>query len=163
MNETDKPVQWHAIEPEAILERLQAEEDGLDATRADQLRAEVGANSLEVEEGTQPWKLLLRQLNDPLVALLGIAALVSFLIGHRLDAVLILVVIVANTLLGLQYPQDIDQPVGELGGVVILDGVEQTDRQLLDVEHVVLDRAGEGELERAAAWAGEIKSKMEAL
>jgi Ca2+-transporting ATPase len=100
MNETDKPVQWHAIEPEAILEQLQAEEDGLDATRADQLRAEVGANSLEVEEGTQPWKLLLRQLNDPLVALLGIAALVSFLIGHRLDAVLILVVIVANTLLG---------------------------------------------------------------
>jgi Ca2+-transporting ATPase len=100
MNEEAPPVHWHAMDLEKVFERLETGADGLDEARAKQRLAETGPNSLEAEDGVSPWRLLARQVHNPLIYLLIGAAVLSFVIGHRVDSVVIIGVVVLNTLLG---------------------------------------------------------------
>jgi P-type Ca2+ transporter type 2C len=100
MNDETEPVHWHALDPEALFEHLNSGREGLDATEASQRLERTGPNSLEAEDGVSPWRLLARQVHNPLIYLLACAAVLSLLIGHRVDAAVIAGVIVLNTLLG---------------------------------------------------------------
>jgi len=100
MNEEARAVHWHAMDPEKVFERLDSGADGLDEAKATQRLEETGPNSLEAEEGVSPLFLLARQVHNPLIYLLAGAAVLSFVIGHRVDAAVIAGVIVLNTLLG---------------------------------------------------------------
>ncbi|MCL4180121.1 MAG: HAD-IC family P-type ATPase [Verrucomicrobia bacterium] len=100
MNEAKKSVHWHALEPEVLAERLDSGEEGLDAVQAKQRLESWGPNSLETEEGVSPLRLLVRQVQNPLIYLLIGAAVLSLVIGHPVDAAVIAGVVVLNTLLG---------------------------------------------------------------
>jgi Ca2+-transporting ATPase len=100
MNETTAHVNWHAMDSEQVLKRLDSGADGLDEAKAKQRLAETGPNSLEAEDGVSPWRLLARQVHNPLIYLLIGAAVLSFVIGHRVDSAVIIGVVVLNTLLG---------------------------------------------------------------
>ncbi len=43
---------WHAMEPEEVLKRLDSKADGLDEAQVKQRREETGPNALEAEEGS---------------------------------------------------------------------------------------------------------------
>ncbi len=60
----------------------------------------TGMNLLEAEEGIGPLRLLAQQFHNPLIYLLMGAAVLSLLVEHRVDAVVIGVVIVVNAVLG---------------------------------------------------------------
>ncbi len=100
MKEKTKPVNWHAIDSEVVFKRLDSREEGLDQAQAKQRLEQAGPNALEAEDGVSPWRLLARQVNNPLIYLLIGAAVLSFVIGHRVDAGVIAGVVVLNTLLG---------------------------------------------------------------
>ena len=93
-------VHWHALDAAAVIQRLDSGEKGLDEAQAKKRLAKAGPNSLEAEEGTGPLRLLARQVHNPLIYLLIGAAILSFVIDHRVDAGVIAVVVVLNTLLG---------------------------------------------------------------
>lgn len=93
-------MKWHALDSEEVSRRLDSGEAGLDPAQAKQRLEKTGPNSLEVEEGVGPLRLLARQVNNPLIYLLIGAAVLSFVIGHRVDAGVIVGVVVLNTLLG---------------------------------------------------------------
>ena len=100
MNEEMAPVNWHAMDPEEVFKRLDSGEDGLDQAQAKQRLEKEGTNSLEAEEGISPLRLLARQVHNPLIYLLIGAAVLSFVIGHRVDSGVIFGVVILNTLLG---------------------------------------------------------------
>lgn len=100
MNEETAPVNWNAMEPEQVFKRLDCGEEGLDQAQAKQRLEKAGPNSLEAEEGVSPLRLLARQVHNPLIYLLIGAAVLSFVIGHRVDAGVIIGVVILNTLLG---------------------------------------------------------------
>ena len=60
----------------------------------------IGPNSLVVEEGINPFRLLIRQVNNPLIYLLIFAAILSIFIGHTIDVIVIAGVIILNILFG---------------------------------------------------------------
>lgn len=91
---------WHALEVDEVLKKLEISEKGLSSEEAKERLESVGPNMLEVEEGAGAWKLMIRQLNNPLIYLLTGAAVLSLFIGHRIDAAVIASVILLNTLLG---------------------------------------------------------------
>jgi len=91
---------WHAVEVDELLRRLESSKDGLSDDEAKQRLEKTGLNSLEAEEGTSPLKLLVRQVHNPLIYLLTGAAVLSLVVGHRVDAAVIAGVIVLNSLLG---------------------------------------------------------------
>ena len=93
-------VKWHALDAKAVFERLDSGENGLEEAKAKQRMEKAGPNSLDVEAGVSPLRLLARQVNNPLIYLLIGAAVLSFVIGHRVDAGVIVGVVILNTLLG---------------------------------------------------------------
>ena len=76
-------------------------ETGLTETEAAKRLAADGANELEQEKKKSPGAAFLEQLNDPLICVLLVAALVSFLLHEISDAVIIGVVVLVNAVVGV--------------------------------------------------------------
>jgi P-type Ca2+ transporter type 2C len=100
MNEQSLDNYWHALDAQETLRRLEVSEDGLSDAHARQRLEETGPNSLEVEEGIGPLRMLIRQVHNPLIYLLAGASVLSVVVGHEIDAAVIAGVIVLNSLLG---------------------------------------------------------------
>lgn len=62
----------------------------------------MGPNSLEIQEGSGPLTLLLRQVHNPLIYLMAGAAALSLFVGHAVDAGVIAGVLVLTTLLSFE-------------------------------------------------------------
>ena len=72
---------------------------GLSAHEAQQRLAKDGKNILEVKP-TPKWKIFLRQFNNIVIYILLVATLLTILIGHYTDAIVILAVVILNSLIG---------------------------------------------------------------
>lgn len=77
MVDQDKQWHWHALSAEEVLKQGNASKDGLSQEQAQRRLGEAGPNTLEAEEGVSPWRLVARQVHNPLIYLLLAAALVS--------------------------------------------------------------------------------------
>ncbi len=92
---------WHAMELEEVLERRQADRDGLGAEQARRRLQEQGRNELEQQEQASLAGLVFKQVRSPLVYLLAAAAVLSLVVEHYADAGVIAAVVVLNTVLGV--------------------------------------------------------------
>ncbi|MDR9440572.1 MAG: HAD-IC family P-type ATPase [Halomonas sp.] len=101
---TDRPqngsVDWHALSTEEALERLESRAEGLSSPEAERRLAEHGPNQLKQAEARPWWKRLADQFNNILMLILIVAAAASQLLGHSLDAAVILAVVVIIALIG---------------------------------------------------------------
>ena len=78
---------------------LQELTTGLTSQEAHQRLAANGKNILEVKP-TPKWKIFLRQFNNIVIYILLVAALLTVLIGHYTDAIVIMAVVILNSLIG---------------------------------------------------------------
>lgn len=83
----------------AVLARLGSSQQGLTEAEAKERLRRVGANVIR-SHGARAFDVLLRQLRNPLLLLLVVAATVSFFVGNRTDAVIIIAIISLSTGLG---------------------------------------------------------------
>lgn len=74
-------------------------DEGLTTTIADQRLAQNGPNVLEVKP-TPKWKIFLRQFNNIVIYILLVATILTILIGHYTDAIVIMAVVILNSLIG---------------------------------------------------------------
>src|SRR5271165_4976287 len=94
-------VAWHAVAVDEVVERLHTNPaTGLDTGEASQRLTKYGPNRLPEGKKEGPWKRFLHQFNNILVYVLLGAGFVKLMIGLRLDAAIILGVVVINALLG---------------------------------------------------------------
>ncbi|MFW6153088.1 MAG: HAD-IC family P-type ATPase, partial [Halobacteriota archaeon] len=91
---------WHHRPVDAVLDELDADAQGLSDAEADERLGRVGPNELVEEETRGPLRIFLAQFSSALIWLLIIAAAVSFLVGHVVDAILIAIILLANGLFG---------------------------------------------------------------
>ncbi|AWB27872.1 cation-translocating P-type ATPase [Halococcoides cellulosivorans] len=85
---------------EAVLDEHRVERDGLRDAEADRRRATVGPNEIASEASRSPLAILIAQFDSTLIWVLVAAAILSAVAGHAIDAVLILVIVVANGVFG---------------------------------------------------------------
>jgi magnesium-transporting ATPase (P-type) len=91
---------WHAIPLETLLAALQTDTNGLTETEAQSRLAQVGPNALPQAPPPGGWRIWVRQFRSPLIFILGLAALVSVVIGDVKDAGFILAVLLINAVIG---------------------------------------------------------------
>ncbi len=91
---------WHALAPEEVLRRLESGPGGLDDGEAARRLAQLGPNLFERAKPVSPWRILVAQLRNVVVALLAVAAVLAFLTGDPLDAAAVVAVLVLNVLIG---------------------------------------------------------------
>lgn len=92
---------WHTLALPEVLTNLQTDAtNGLDETAVAQRLAEHGPNVLVESGGKSPWRILWEQLSATMVIILIVAALLSAFLGDYKDAIVILVIVVLNAILG---------------------------------------------------------------
>ena len=94
----DQP--FHSQSVADVLKRLDARPDGLDAAEAGRRLAQHGPNALPEVRGRHPALRFLAQFQNPLIGFLLLAAAAAWLLGHVVDASVILAVVLVNALVG---------------------------------------------------------------
>ena len=85
---------------EKILKRYSTQEEGLSSAEAKARLEKNGLNKLIEKQKDSPLKLFFSQFLDILIFMLIVAAIASYAIGNHLDAIVILVVVIINSIIG---------------------------------------------------------------
>ncbi len=123
---------WHAMAPALVSGELSADlEGGLSGEEAHRRLERYGPNVLEAGARTHWYVVLGRQFVDVLILILGVAAIVSVVLGEMADAITIVVILVLNGVLGFVQEWRAEQAIEALQKLlalearVVRDGREQ--------------------------------------
>jgi len=98
----DPQVPWHSQSIEEVAKQLKTELDnGLSSAEAAGRLAQIGHNELRERPPVPFWKKVVAQLNSFVVILLIVASIVSALLGDTIEAVVIMLIVVLNAILGV--------------------------------------------------------------
>lgn len=132
-------MQWHAMPAGQAMERLGSSSEGLSEEEADRRLREWGANCLPDTKRRGPLRRLADQVNSVLIHVLLAAALLSFLFGHKVDALVILAVVILNTVIGFIQEGRAEQALEAIRAMVSPTAAVRRSglRQLIDAGDVV--------------------------
>jgi len=91
---------WHAATAEEALARLGSAREGLGAAEAAERLRRDGPNALPEPAARHPLLRFLAQFNNTLIYFLLAAAVAAWILGHRIDAAVILAVVTINAVVG---------------------------------------------------------------
>ena len=91
---------WHGASPEEVLGRLESAGNGLGGAEAQERLERFGPNVLQRAKGDGPLRILLRQVQDPLIYILIASAALAVATGKVVDGSVIFGVVVINTIIG---------------------------------------------------------------
>jgi P-type Ca2+ transporter type 2C len=131
---------WHAIAAEEVLERLGSfGEHGLTNPEAQRRLAAYGPNQLTEAPTPTFWQMLWSQLNNFVVILLVIAALISAILGDYIEAIVILAIVVLNSALGVVQESRAEQALAALRKLAAPDAhiIRDGSRQIIPASQVV--------------------------
>ncbi len=101
MNYQSQQIQaWHTFDLPMLEQSLNATPSGLSGSEAIERLGKFGPNVLPHTPPPAWWQIGLRQFRSPLIAILGVAAVVSVAIGEPTDAAFIAAVLALNALIG---------------------------------------------------------------
>ena len=142
----------HSAELHDLLQSLQSDpKRGLSSTEVARRLAEHGPNELPEAKAKSWWRIFGAQFASPLIYILLVAAIIAFAMGHRSDALVILVVVLVNALIGAVQEGRAEQSMNALRKLSVLkvrvvrEGAEQSieARELVPGD-VMLLSAGDG-------------------
>lgn len=97
-----KQIPWHFLSLKEIQERLSADfNKGLDEKEALKRQKHYGKNTFENKKRFYYLALLWKQLKNPLVFILIIAAFVTFFLGEYTNTIVIFIAVFINTIIGI--------------------------------------------------------------
>ncbi len=91
---------WHAISLEEVFKHLNCSENGLSTNQATEHIETFGYNRLPETGKKTWWQISLAQFKSPLIAILGVAAILSLAINEVTDASFIAAVLILNAVIG---------------------------------------------------------------
>ncbi len=92
--------QWHSLKIDEVLQALGSRTSGLTEAEAKARLLKYGHNELKAKKKPSPVLLFLRQFLSPLIYVLITAVIISFIVQHYIDAVVILGVLLLNASVG---------------------------------------------------------------
>lgn len=130
---TNKPDgRWHALGSQDVLGAFASSPAGLSTADAAARLREYGANELPAAKRRSPFIRLAAQFNNALIYFLLASAVLAALLGHHVDASVILVVVLVNAVLGAVQEGRAEQALAGLRTIlapsarVLRDGQRQT-------------------------------------
>ncbi len=100
--EKDLNITWHALTPDDVLQQLDTSfQDGLTTAEVERRREKYGYNQLDEKPRPTFLQLVIGQLNNFIVILLIVAALISAVLGDWVEAAAIMTIVVLNAILGV--------------------------------------------------------------
>lgn len=128
----DADTPWHSLHGENVLARLEGDPGGLTGEEARRRLAVHGPNSLPGAAGVHPVRRFLAQFNSALIYFLLVAALGAALLGHVVDAAVIMAVVAVNAVVGFLQEGKAERALGAIRDLispqadVLRDGARRT-------------------------------------
>ena len=132
MSNTSPTNPWHTSSVEQIFATLGTTVSGLASDEAAKRLLEHGPNELQASERTPAWRTLLAQFQNALILILLGATLISGVLGHALEAVVIAVIVLFAVLLGFIQEHRAERALDALRSMaaptahLLRDGLEVT-------------------------------------
>lgn len=124
---------WHNLPEEDALAALKTDHhEGLSRDQVEERRRLFGENSISAQQGIHPLKRFLLQFHNPLIYILLVAVVVTFLLAEYIDSAVILAVVLANAVIGFVQEAKAEEAINSLKSMlsseatVIRDGQRQT-------------------------------------
>ncbi|PIT84755.1 calcium-translocating P-type ATPase, SERCA-type [Candidatus Micrarchaeota archaeon CG10_big_fil_rev_8_21_14_0_10_45_29] len=138
---------YYNISAKEALEQLNSKFEGLGSAEASRRLLREGENILQEGKKISPIAIFLRQFKSFMVLILIVAAAVSALIGEEFDAIVILVIVVLNAVLGFVQEYKAEKAIEALRKLsapkarVLRDGheIEIDSRKLVTGDIIILE------------------------
>ncbi|UYQ95410.1 cation-translocating P-type ATPase [Chitinophaga horti] len=91
---------WHYSDTAAVTKELATGDKGLTTDEARKRLEQYGSNALESKGHKTAWSILIAQFKDLMIVILAVAAIISAVAGDLTDAIIILVIVILNALVG---------------------------------------------------------------
>ncbi len=134
----DDTVPWHALPADAVLHRLGAEAQGLTSAEAAARRQRHGDNRLQEAPPVPLWRRVARQFDNLLIWVLLAAAGITVAIGHGIDALVILAVVLLNVGIGVIQEGKAERALAAIRGLLAPRAQVWRDGRLLEIDAVHL-------------------------
>src|SRR5680860_418592 len=141
---------WCNLSVKETLEDLKSSPNGLASDKAQRRLVKYGKNVLPAKKRFTALVIFLNQFKSPLVYILLIAALISFILKEMIDASVILFAVFLNTIVGFVQESKAENSLEKLKEMVqhksyvIRDGIEkEIDSENIVIGDVIVLRAGD--------------------
>ena len=131
---------WYSLDVNNLEELLDSDKDeGLPSNSVDSRLEEYGENKLTEGKKNNLFTKVIKQLKDPTILILIIAALISFAISEVKNTIIILLIVVVNSIIGIIQEQKAEASLASIKKLtspkakVIRDGSQR----LLDIQSLV--------------------------
>lgn len=136
-NVSDK--KWFSITSEEVEQELKTNrQTGLNQQDVEKKKDDYGLNKLPEGEQTPEWVKFLRQFNDILIYILLAAAVVTLILGHYIDTVVILLVAIINGVIGYAQESKAEKALEGIKNMLSLEATVLRDEKKEDVESTEL-------------------------
>ena len=114
-SDQDVQITWHSLSREETLDKLQAPlEKGLSSKDAETRQEKYGPNELREGKKRTFWNMVIDQLNNFVIIMLVVAAIISAILGELVDASAIVAIVVLNTIMGVVQESRAEQALDAL-------------------------------------------------
>jgi P-type Ca2+ transporter type 2C len=146
---TYKNIVWHSETKDSVIKILESSENGLKNSDAVHRLHTYGPNILTKRKEISKIKLFLSQFNSFIIWILIVATILSFIIGDKVDAYVILAIVIINAILGYYQEHNAAKSLealkrmAALQAVVVRNGsIIKTDSEKLVPGDIILLEAG---------------------
>ena len=121
-----------------ILSKYNTSLEGLNNTQIQKRQAEYGLNELKEKKPTPTYILFLSQFKDILIALLLIAAIAAYAIGDVIDACVIILAVLLNTILGFIQEYRSQKAVEMLKSMMVKKAIVKRNNEIEEIDSKLL-------------------------
>jgi P-type Ca2+ transporter type 2C len=129
---------WYTKDREEVLQELDSSQRGLEEQQVRERFTKFGPNELKERGIRSPLVVLAGQFTEIMVVVLIIAAVISFLTGHPQDAIIILIIVVLNAVLGFTQEYRAEKAMAALKRLSVPSVKVRRDGQIKQVESTQL-------------------------
>jgi Ca2+-transporting ATPase len=109
-----KEANWYNLKPAEVITSLNSSSDGLSQEEAQKRLTQFGPNELVKKMKISPWLLFFEQFKNFLVLILLIVAVIAAIAGEMINAILIVVIVLFDGILGFVQEYKAEQAIEAL-------------------------------------------------
>ena len=125
---------YYSLNIKEVLKSLKTSEEGLTDNEAKQRSEKYGTNEIERRKSITPFKIFVRQFTSFIVIILFAAILISLLIGEKLDAVVISIILILNGVFGFIQEYKAEKAIESLRKLTALKAKVIRDAREIEVD-----------------------------
>lgn len=126
---------WHALEAEDVIKELNSDEEkGLSKDVVSQHLEEYGENKLPEKKKESKVIRFFKHFNDILIYILFVAAIISAILGHYVDTIIILIVAVINASISFFQENKAEKALEDIRNLLSLKANVMRDGERTEIE-----------------------------